>query len=339
MSSAKAWAFFLHMEITLDQQSVPRSQPPCVALPPRMRVLYVTSYQRTGSWLADALASQRESKVLLEEAVGGAAGMERLRDELFDAVLISHDPPELDGLDLVEGIRTGGGDEPLILLGAASEQEMIAPAFQAGASDYVCAGASSSRMLIWTVARAIERTHIARENQRLLESGRQRIAQEHEEASRLLAQQRTLLGNLEALCRLHDLESASDSPAASLQRETIYSARGVTPRLMAQLTEHYTELLRAYVIMGSGNLAEELGVLAELLASAGVPARQVMLMHLDVLDDVMRGLGSRSARHVLNRANLLVLEVMLYLAEGYRRRLHETRNPPRQRWLPGFASE
>ena len=63
-----------------------------------MRVLYITSYQRTGGWLTEALAAERGSEVLLEQSVGAAAGMERLRDESFDAVLVSHDPPELDAL-------------------------------------------------------------------------------------------------------------------------------------------------------------------------------------------------------------------------------------------------
>ncbi len=63
-----------------------------------MRVLYVTSYHRTGGWLAEAFAADSAVDVVLEEAVGVAAGMARLRDEIFDAVLISHEPGELDAL-------------------------------------------------------------------------------------------------------------------------------------------------------------------------------------------------------------------------------------------------
>jgi len=38
----------------------------------------------------------------------------------------------------------------------------------------------------------------------------------------------------------------------------------------------------------------------------------------------------------MNRADLLVVEVMAHLADGYRRRYHERRHPPRQISLPGF---
>ena len=64
--------------------------------------------------------------VLLEEVVGSTAGMARLHDEVFDAVLVSHEPEELDALDLIEGYRTSGADEPMIVLGRRGEQEMAA---------------------------------------------------------------------------------------------------------------------------------------------------------------------------------------------------------------------
>jgi hypothetical protein len=42
---------------------------------------------------------------------------------------------------------------------------------------------------------------------------------------------------------------------------------------------------------------------------------------------------------VMNRADLLVLEVMAHLADGYRRRYHDLCNPARQRDLPGVLRE
>jgi hypothetical protein len=73
------------------------------------------------------------------------------------------------------------------------------------------------------------------------------------------------------------------------------------------------------------------------LAESGVTPQQALQLHLCALEDLMRGLGARSARHVLTRADLLVLEVMLHLAEGYRRRLADRQEPARQQMLPGFA--
>jgi hypothetical protein len=88
--------------------------------------------------------------------------------------------------------------------------------------------------------------------------------------------------------------------------------------------------------MGAGNLADELAKFAALLADAGVSSRHTMQLHVRVLEELISSLGNRSARHVMNRADLLVLELMAHLADGYRRRYHEQSCPARQLNLPGF---
>ncbi len=65
--------------------------------------------------------------------------------------------------------------------------------------------------------------------------------------------------------------------------------------LPPELTAHYRELLRIYVIMGSGNLADELQRLAGLLVAARVTARQTARMHLDVAAEMVSGLGAAAA--------------------------------------------
>ncbi len=106
--------------------------------------------------------------------------------------------------------------------------------------------------------------------------------------------------------------------------------------LPPELTAHYRELLRIYVIMGSGNLADELRRLAGLLVAAGITARQTARMHLAVVAEMISGLGSRSSRHVMTRADLLILEVLMHLGEGYRRNYQELLYPPTQQLLPGL---
>jgi len=279
------------------------------SLPLKMRVLHITNRQRTGGWLAEAFAADSASKVDLHEAAGTTAGLARLRDEAFDAVLVSHEPGELDALDLIEGYRAGGADEPIVVLGIQSEQEMAALCYEAGADAYLCVNTATTRQLIWTVARAVQRHQLVCENRRLAQAERQRLQREHDEADRLLAQQWALAGHRDPV-----------DPIG----------------LPAELVGHYRELLRTYVIMGSGNLASEMTRLAEWLASAGVTAGQALHLHLHVLEELIHGLGARSTRHVMNRADLLVMEIMMHLAESYQRRYQERVRPPAQQMLPGF---
>ncbi len=312
-------------------------------IPPIMRVLYVANRQRTGGWLVEALRADQACDLRIEEVVGSAAGLAQLRDDSFDAVLVTHDPNELNALTLIKGYRAGGADEPIVVLGIQSEQEMAAPCYEVGADAYVCANTTTTRNLVWIVARAVQRHQLVRENRRLTLADQQRLQREHDEAEQLLAQQRTLIADLKAVVQ-RGKRPAAGGPGEGAAYEVHFArvtADGAASAAFSldlpdELVEHYRELLRAYVIMGSGNLASELGRLCRLLITAGVTARQTMQLHVHVLEELVRGLGSRSTRHVMTRADLLVLEIMVHLAEGYRTRYRERAHPPVQRTLPGF---
>lgn len=279
-------------------------------LPPRMRVLFIAAQARTGVWLTQAFANDSATTVLLEEAVGSTAGMERLRDDVFDAVLVHHVPGRLDALDLVEGFRTGGAEEPIIVLGEQTEQEMAPLCYEVGADGYVSIQATT-RNLLWVLGRAIQRRQLVCENQRLAQAEQSQRQREQDEAAATLEQQQLLVAVPGA------------TPIPNLMPEEVVA--------------HYRELLRTYVIMGSGNLAEEVACLAKVFVTAGLTASQALHLHLHVLQELVAGLGSRSARHVMTRADLLGMELLMHLADGYRGRYQERIDPPLQQMLPGFG--
>lgn len=319
------------MSVALTQTEKQLPATPWGYVPPRMRVLFVAGSQRTGSWLAEAFAADSVSDVQLVEVLGIAAGLSKLRDELFDTVLVSHEHNGLDAFEVLDAIRAGSSeDQPVIVLGDQSEQEMAALCFESNGDAYVCVHTTTTRTLVWQIARAIERHALISENRRLKQSHQHRVQLEHREANRLLQQQRALIDNLAEICR-DDVGAIEDA-----LRDQDAPSRELPERLPAELACHYRELLRAYVIMGSGNMSDEMNRLAELLASAAVTPQQAMLLHLHVLEEMISGLGNRSARHVMNRADMLILEVMIHLGEQYRSRYLTRVRPPRQLFLPGF---
>ncbi len=273
-------------------------------LPAQMRVLYVTTPERTGAWLAEAFASDSACDVQLEEMHGAAAGLERLRETAFDAVLVSHHPAQLDALAFVDGLRVGGAEEPLVVLGRPSEHELGALCYEAGADAYVCVDAATTRGVLWIVARATERRRLLRENRRLQQAERHRKQFELHEAERLLTEQRGLAQKSQP--------TGSDGPS--------FDALPVAE----SFGDCYRETLKTHVIMGSGNLGNEMAELAEKLASAGATGHQTMRLHVGVLEELVRGLGCRSARHVMSRADLLLLELLVHLTECYRLRAGAT---------------
>jgi len=314
----------LSVEHTRGHGSVEARELP--RLSPSMTVLFITTPRKTGVWLAEAFAVEAPSQVNLDMATGASAGMARLHDDLFDLVVVAHEPGLLDALAVVEAHRAGGGDSALVVLGNQTEQEMGARCFQAGADGYLCLHTATTHHLIWVASRALEYRRLLRENHRLRQAEFARRQREHEEADRLLGQQQSLVVELEAL------RSSLSAPAGEQKQ----AARPAFAEFPEELVRHYRELLRTYVIMGSGNLACELRRLAEVMIGVGLGARRTMRLHLLVLEELIRGLGTRSTRHVMARADLLVLELMIHLAEGYRGRYQERVHPPVQLVLPGF---
>jgi hypothetical protein len=240
----------------------------------------------------------------------------------------------LDALELVEGLRGGGNDEPAIVLGTAPSAQMAALSYEVGADAYCCVAETTTRSLLWTFARAIERCQLVREHRRLVQNEQQRLAHEHQEAERLLGEQRALIAELEKIRTGKSLDEFShayphnhaivdcENPNSELRTPKSHACD-----LPERLVTHYREMLRAYVVMGAGNLAEEMVRLAAMLTEADVSAQRTMQLHVQVLEELVGSLGNRSARHVMTRADLLVLEIMAHLADGYRRRYHEDCNP------------
>ena len=76
---------------------------------------------------------------------------------------------------------------------------MSAISHEVGADAYCCVAETTTRSLLWTFARAIERAQLIREHRRLVQMEQQRLAHEHQEAERLLAEQRALIADLEKI--------------------------------------------------------------------------------------------------------------------------------------------
>ncbi len=98
---------------------------------------------------------------------------------------------------MIEGYRAGGADDPIVVLGTESEQEMAALCHEVGADAYVCVHTATTRNLIWVIAQAVQRHQLVRDNQRLMAAEQARLQREHDEAACLLQQQRSLIEGAE----------------------------------------------------------------------------------------------------------------------------------------------
>ncbi len=311
-------------------------------LPTRLRLLCVAPSEP--SWVG--LTLQLDAEGVFEPQFRWVStpneALTLLRDDTFDVVLIaavsadedqphgaspgsdrtnrplarsgssenSHPDAFAEAASLAQAIRASGCEDPLVLLAPR-----ISDADWLDLSREECELLQSARLwdspaLASVLKRAIFRSERTRQSRRLEIAQTKRMARERDEAEQLLNQQRRIIDDLDA---------------TNVTRQAMLDCFGrVAPcrtALPPQINSYYQELLRTYVIMGSGNLGGEIAKLADLLAVAGCGPREALSLHLERVESLVGGLGNRSTRHILARADLLALELMIHLGESYRRRV------------------
>ena len=286
-------------------------------LPTRLRLLCVGP--REPSWIGLTLQLDAEGGIepQFRWASTAAEALTLLRDDPFDAVLIAAGSDGFaEAASLVKAIRASGCEDPLVLLAPR-----ISDADWLDLSSAECELLQAARMwdspaLVSVLKRAIVRSEQTRQSRRLEIAQTKRMARERDETEHLLSQQRRIID---------DLDARDVAELTNVTRQAMLDCFGrSTPcrtALPPEINSYYQELLRTYVIMGSGNLGGEIAKLADLLAVAGCGPREALSLHLERVESLVGGLGNRSTRHILARADLLALELMIHLGESYRRRV------------------
>jgi hypothetical protein len=248
------------------------------------------------------------------------AALARLREEQFDCLVVDvpaslASPADDSGpFGLIRAARTGGCNEPVVVVGRLLTDAEWTEACACDCDVFVSPRGWESAALGGVVKRSLARGAVLRENRALTAANHRRLLRERDESEQLLAHQRQLIAELEALphplrqpARRNESRFATELAANETSADEIESATDA-------FAPNYASLLRSYVLMGSGSLAGEISDLADRLLSARIPPHEALQLHLGCVESLVKGLGNRSARHVMARADLLAVEMMTYLA-------------------------
>jgi CheY-like chemotaxis protein/anti-sigma regulatory factor (Ser/Thr protein kinase) len=141
-----------------------------------MAKILVVDDTRTDRVLAKSLLERRPGLEALDcrtgltalEAAGGEEALEILQREAVDLVLTDLMMPGLNGLELVETVRSRSPTLPVILMTAHGSEEIAMQALQKGAASYV-PKRNLARDLLETVEEVLRLTSAERGQQRLLD--------------------------------------------------------------------------------------------------------------------------------------------------------------------------
>jgi hypothetical protein len=259
-----------------------------------------------------------------------AAALALMRDESFDCLLLAAhgQRPELTVralIDFAQALRAGGHEEGLLLVASGLSDGEWAELLEVDCEVVVTSRSWECPVVVPAIRRAARRATLLRENQQLSTAQRRRLLRDRDEASQLITQQWRMIEELQTLSSsVAALDGGADSgprlPRPMDDDVRRQPAASILDRLPPDVPPYYHELLRIYVIMGTGSLGHEITQLADRLAGADLTPREVLELHLERVESLVRRLGSRSARHVLARADLLALEVMMHLGACYQGR-------------------
>ncbi len=298
---------------------------PEVPLPVKARVLYVHGGQQIGSWLVQHL--EQSGCVELSQVQGTAAALGTLAEVPLQGIVAGHEPSWVHGPELTKALRLRGYEGAVIILGNESPSELAVACYESGADEYLCVPTSTGPMLLWVLRRALARVGLTQKCRQLEQFRTQALQQERTQAQALLDHQQQLA------CQLSECESQLDpSPPGTVG----WWGLGAVVPLPQALHSYYRELLRSYVVLGAGTLQEEVSQLALTLARLRLPVQRVVELHRSVLAQMLQGRGNRSCRHLLARADMLLVELLAHLARCFRSWYAQAQRRPVQLWLPGL---
>ncbi len=116
--------------------------------------------------------STQSAKFEIESAGTLAAAIERLRNDLYDIVLLDLGLPDSSGIETVQKVCQVNPNIPIVVLTGLEDEETGLKAIKSGASDYLVKGPAMENSLVKTVLYAIERKKVAeklRESQQMLQ--------------------------------------------------------------------------------------------------------------------------------------------------------------------------
>jgi hypothetical protein len=248
------------------------------------------------------------------------AALSRLREEQFDCLLVDvpaslASPSDDNGpFGLIRAARTAGCLEPVVVVGRLLTDAEWNEACNCDCDVFVSPRGWESASLGGVVKRSLIRGVLQRENRTLTTANHRRLVRERDESEQLLAHQRQLIAELEALP--HPLRQPTNPRAERFHQDVSVESAAIETEEDAthQFAADYASLLRSYVLMGSGSLAAEISEMTDRLLAARMPPHEALQLHLGCVESLVKGLGNRSARHVMSRADLLAVEMMTHLA-------------------------
>ncbi len=121
-----------------------------------MRILVVEDDKKIASFIVNGL---KQSGYAVDHSADGEDGLFRAQTTAYDAVVVDLMLPKLDGLGLIQQVRSGGVHMPVLILSAKASVDDRVRGLQAGGDDYLTKPFAFSELLARIQALIRRATH------------------------------------------------------------------------------------------------------------------------------------------------------------------------------------
>jgi len=255
-----------------------------------LKILHVAGPSQKEPWLAKAVRSVKGISCRVQEVSGKFDGLKALQTEAFDVVLVSLQPISA-ALDFITGCRTSGTGVPMLILGTKIESNQFTLCCERGGDGWIPLEGSTVSDLLWQIALAVQNHRNADlQNRHLLLAD-----QEFAECCDFLEQQKSFV-------RTRDAKAAAPE----------------------DLRAAYLRLLKTFIPGTSEKAAEEMEAFLQTLITRKTSSSALLTLHANALEAILAAPGRKSPSHLMNRANLLLTELLAMLLDDARSRKGES---------------
>ncbi len=264
-----------------------------------LKVLLIEDSETDARLIREYLDSGSVYHFQIENAKRLSEGIKMLLTESFNVILLDLSLPDSVGFDTFDSIRAKAKHVPIVVLTGLLDESIAIQTVQKGAQDYLIKDQVEAQLLSRSILYAIERNRMQAELEKAWK--KEQSQQENMEAVRSFQHY---------LAILQDKRGDNDKTIPNFDDET----------LRATLTD-YRQIVRNYVRavrIRERRPSEQIDKFAGILAAFGAGARDVVRIHLAVLNEYSQRAMPDEDRNFSNDARLVLVELMGKLLDIYR---------------------
>lgn len=99
-----------------------------------MKVLIIEDEEKVAQFISQGL---KEENYEVDTAYDGKKGLELIKSNTYDVILLDLMIPEIDGLQLLKTIRSWGNNTPVLIITAKNSKEDVVKGLDTGSDDYL----------------------------------------------------------------------------------------------------------------------------------------------------------------------------------------------------------